>query len=291
MASATYRIAVVIPCYNDGRFLPEALASVRAQEPCELVVVDDGSTDQATLALLDGLSKGGVGIVHQANSGVSVARMAGVHATSARYIYPLDADDLISPGALTALADALDADPRLAAGWGDVESFGIGDRTIRLRTPADLDPWIVTYVNDYPLGALLRRDALLSVGGWQLTDAPEDWDVYMALAEQGWKGVGLDRIVEIHREHGGRRWAEVLAPHPHTEAILRQRHPSLFARRPQNWRRSRAPVRSRLALPLISGLNFVSGPNKQRLYQLVHHPVRLLQVRARRVRQRLRPRL
>ena len=46
------RVAVVIPCYNDGRFLRETLESVREQEQCEIVVVDDGSTDAPTLAVL-----------------------------------------------------------------------------------------------------------------------------------------------------------------------------------------------------------------------------------------------
>src|SRR5260370_8545488 len=107
MSGAAHRMAVVIPCYNDGTFLPDALASVREQEACELVVVDDGSTDEATLTLLDRLSNGGVRILRQANSGVASARMAGGYAPSARHIYPLDAHDLIAPGPLTPPAGAL----------------------------------------------------------------------------------------------------------------------------------------------------------------------------------------
>jgi glycosyltransferase involved in cell wall biosynthesis len=287
MGSTTHRVAVVIPCYNDGRFLVETLASVRAQEPCELVVVDDGSTDRATLALLDQLSESGLHVVHQANAGVSVARMTGVRATSAPYVFPLDSDDLVAPGALTVMADSLDANPRAVAAWGDVEIFGIGPGTFRIATPPGLDPWLTSYVNDFPLASLLRRDALLSIGGWQLGTAYEDWDLWMAFAEQGWIGVRIPRIVEIHREHAGRRWAGVLKP-AHNDAILRQRHPLLFDRRRLNWRRSRAPWRARLAFPLIERLGFASEMDKQRLYQLVHHPARLLQVRLRRARQRLR---
>jgi glycosyltransferase involved in cell wall biosynthesis len=287
MGIATHRVAVVIPCYNDGAFLPETLASVRAQEPSEVVVVDDGSTDRATLGLLDQLSTNGLRVVRQANSGVSVARMTGVRATSAPYIFPLDADDLVAPGALTVMADALDANPHMVAAWGDVEIFGIGLGRYRIGTPAGLDPWLTSYVNDYPLASLLRRDALLSVGGWQLGTAYEDWDLWMALAERGSPGVRIPGVVEIHREHAGRRWASVLKP-AHNDAILRQRHPLLFERRRLNRSASGAPWRSRLAFPLIDRLGFVSQMDKQRLYQLVHHPDRLLQVRLRRARQRLR---
>ena len=287
MTSATHRVAVVIPCYNDGKFLPETLESVGAQEPCELVVVDDGSTEPATLALLERLSEGGLRVVHQANGGVSVARMTGVRATSAPYIFPLDSDDLVAPGSLTRLADALDANPRAVAAWGDVEIFGIGPGRFRIGTPPGLDPWLSTYVNDLPVASLLRRDALLSVGGWQLGTAYEDWDLWMAFAERGWIGVRVRQVAEIHREHPGRRWAGVLVP-SHEEAILRQRHQPLFERRRTNWRQSRAPWRSKLILPVIERLGIVSEMNKQRLYQLVHDPGRLLQVRLRRARQRLR---
>jgi glycosyltransferase involved in cell wall biosynthesis len=290
MAAAGHRISVVIPCYNDGRFLPEALASLRGQEPCDLVVVDDGSSDRATLALLDELSRSGVRVLRQANAGVSAARMAGVHAAATPYVFPLDADDLVAAGALTALADALDASPGAAAAWGHTEIFGIGEGILRLRAPEAIDPWLITYVNDMPLAALLRRDRLLSVGGWQLLAAHEDWDVWMAFAERGWTGVRIDHVVEIHRQHAARRWARVLAENPQHEALLRQRHASLFAQRALSWKLSRAPWRTRFALPLIGALGFLSDANKQRLYQLVHHPARLLRIRVLRLRQRLRNR-
>ena len=52
-------MAVVIPCFDDGATIGEAVASVTAQEPCELVVVDDGSTDPHTLRVLDELAEAG----------------------------------------------------------------------------------------------------------------------------------------------------------------------------------------------------------------------------------------
>src|SRR5205814_2953977 len=113
------RIAVVVPCFNDGATLRETLASIDEPEPIELVVVNDGSDDPETLAMLAELEAGGGRVVHQENRGLSAARMAGVAATSAPYVSALDADDLEAPGALTALADALDADPDASVVWGD----------------------------------------------------------------------------------------------------------------------------------------------------------------------------
>jgi len=149
------RIAVVIPCFNDGATLRETLASIDEPEPIELVVVNDGSADPETLALLAELEAGGVRVVHQENRGLSAARMAGVAATSAPYVSALDADDLEAPGALTALADALDADPGASVAWGDVQNFG--DNAVLRRLGKTLDPWLITYVNELPADAMMRR--------------------------------------------------------------------------------------------------------------------------------------
>ncbi|MGH3995429.1 MAG: glycosyltransferase family 2 protein, partial [Pseudonocardiaceae bacterium] len=120
----TARTAVIVPCYEDGDTLQETVASVRDQEPCELVVVDDGSQAPETLRILEELESAGVTVVRQENRGVSAARMKGVAVTSAPYVFPLDADDTLVPGALTSLADVLDARPDLAAVWGFTEVFG-----------------------------------------------------------------------------------------------------------------------------------------------------------------------
>ena len=62
------RVAVVVPCFNDGALIREALRSVREDEPVELVVVDDASTDPATLEVLDGLRAEGVRVIrHEVN--------------------------------------------------------------------------------------------------------------------------------------------------------------------------------------------------------------------------------
>src|SRR2546423_4636034 len=155
------RAAIVIPCYNDQRFLPETIASVRSQEPSELIVVDDGSDDPAMLRLLDALSADGVHVVHQRNAGPAAARMAGVAASRAPYVLPLDADDLLGQGSLAALADALDADPAVGVAWGDLELFRPSGARVEAPGPQVLDPWLITYVNELPVAALLRREVLV----------------------------------------------------------------------------------------------------------------------------------
>jgi glycosyltransferase involved in cell wall biosynthesis len=265
----------VIPCFNDGRVLPDALASLEGQEPCEVVVVDDGSTEDATRRLLDALPARGIDVIRQSNAGPSAARMAGLASTMARYIVPLDADDMISPGAIAALADALDADPKAAVAWGDVQTFG--ESTIRVRAPRQLDPWLLTYINLMPIVAMYRRDALLSAGGWQLARY-EDWDLWMTAAESGWKGIYVDRVVERSRLHGPRKRRRDFTHHDETESLLLRRHPALVRHRSVLRHRSPAPWPVKTLLPLLERLP-MAGRNRHRLYNALCLPAYLARLK------------
>jgi glycosyltransferase involved in cell wall biosynthesis len=261
-APAACSIAVVIPCFNDGATLAEAVRSVQAQSRIdELVVVDDGSTDAATLEVLGELHRKGVTVVSQPNGGVGGARMTGVRATQADYVFPLDADDCVLPGALAALAHELDRDPALSLIWGDYRLFG--DRSYRQQTASSLDPWQISYQNDLPACCLIRRRDLLGVGGWKLRDGYEDWDLWMRLAERGHRGRRLPIVVYEYRQHGVRLAAELAVRYDDIYRVLRQHHPRLFASRRRARRRSPAPLTLKLALPLIFALPI--GFNNKRL--------------------------
>jgi glycosyltransferase involved in cell wall biosynthesis len=256
------RVAVVIPCFDDGATVEEAVASAVAQdEPVELVVIDDGSRDPATLEALARLETEGVLVMRQANAGVSAARMAGLAATSAPYVLPLDADDLLEPGVVAVLADQLDTDPQLAATWGWYQRFG-DESTLQPTAPA-LDPWHISHQNELPATALLRRAALAETPGWRLRGDFEDWDLWMSLAEHGWRGVGIPRIVYRYRRAGTRGAHRAAARHGEIVAKLRELHPRLFAARRRNWRTSSAPLALRLALPVIERLPI--GHDRRRL--------------------------
>jgi glycosyltransferase involved in cell wall biosynthesis len=275
------RVAVIVPCFDDGATLGEAVGSLADEEPHELVVVDDGSTDSATLRVLDELEAAGIRVIHQENGGLSAARMSGVRATTAPYVFPLDADDVLSPGALGALADALDRHPAAKIAWGDVEIFG--DFEGRVAGARSFDPWQLTYVSEIPVASLLRRDALLEAGGWQLRGY-EDWDLWMTFAEQGWDGVYVPRTAIRHRQHGRRLAGSMLSSFATVYAGLHERHRPLFEARRANWRRSRAPWRTRLLFPLIGVLPGVSAFDKHRLFRLVSRPHETLRGRRTRLR-------
>jgi glycosyltransferase involved in cell wall biosynthesis len=251
------RIAVVVPCHDDGALLGETLASLREPEPLEIVVVDDASSDPATLALLERLREEGVRVErHDRNQGLSAARMTGVRASGAPFVFPLDSDDLAVPGALVAMADRLEREPRAAVCFGDYEEFG--DQRRLVRVPRRLDPYRIAYRNEYPVSSLFRRDALLAAGGWRDVGGEvgyEDWNLWMTLAERGAEGVHLGPGLPIYRRrlHGTRMLTGAAARHRLLYGKLRELHPALFGALDAHRRRSEFGRARRILYPLAYG--------------------------------------
>ncbi|RYY33157.1 MAG: glycosyltransferase family 2 protein, partial [Sphingobacteriaceae bacterium] len=96
-------ISVIIPYYNAGNYLPDAINSVRflldrSDIACEIVIADDGSTDAHSIEILAGLEKEGLfTIVHQSNKGPGAARNTAVRNSTGKYLLFLDSDNKIRP--------------------------------------------------------------------------------------------------------------------------------------------------------------------------------------------------
>jgi glycosyltransferase involved in cell wall biosynthesis len=271
------RVGVIVPCYDDGETLPATLASLADQERHDLVVVDDGSTDEATRTCLAELERDGVRVLRRPNGGLSAARMTGVAALATPYVLPLDADDELAPGAIAALADALDVHQDAKAAWGDVEIFDAVELDIRL--PDRLDPWHLTFVNDVPGTCLLRREALLEAGGYVLPTGYEDWDLWLTFAERGWDGVRVPQVTLRYRRRRGRMNEDSLGRHEELYRTLQQRHARLFAARRRTWFGSSAPLATRLLLPIVAAAPGLRARDRHRLYLLLSHPRRALRGR------------
>src|SRR6202007_291490 len=98
--------SVIIPCFNQARFLGEALESALAQSygSCEVIVVDDGSTDE-TAKVAAAFNR--IRYLSQTNRGLAAARNAGLKASAGRYLVFLDADDRLLPDAVATGASIL----------------------------------------------------------------------------------------------------------------------------------------------------------------------------------------
>ena len=251
------RVAVIVPCFNDGHVVGQAVDSIDEPEPIEIVVVDDASTDPFTLATLDRLRACGVRVArHERNRGLSAARMTGLDSTTAPYVFPLDADDLAVPGTLSQLADGLDTRPDVAVYFGDYAEFGTHSRV--RHAPERLDGYRIAYRNDYPVSSLFRRTALTEVGGWRDVAGEvgyEDWHLWMTLVEGGHAGrhIGRGTVVLRRRLHGQRMLSDAGRRHRQLYAHLRRLHPRLFSEIGIHRRHSDIPAPLRALYPLLFG--------------------------------------
>ena len=95
----TPALSVIIPCFNHGQYIQEAIDSVLQIKNIgyEIIIIDDGSTDPFTISKLHELKETGFTILSQHNSGLAHTRNKGIEAASGKYILPLDADNKIKP--------------------------------------------------------------------------------------------------------------------------------------------------------------------------------------------------
>lgn len=195
-------VSVIIPTYNAARFLPEALASVRQQQikPLEIIVVDDGSTDD-TAALVR--REPDIVYLHQTNQGPSAARNAGINRARGELLAFIDADDLWTPDHLPALCSALAANASLKFVWGRtlVTHIDGGDsQTAVVKSPKDGQTLPMFLV-----GAGLYRPAAFDHVGLFDVDMrmAEDLDWIARARQTGCPHALLDAEVLIYRKHAG----------------------------------------------------------------------------------------
>jgi glycosyltransferase involved in cell wall biosynthesis len=201
-------VSVIIPLYNYATTIIECLETVVAQdlEHLAVVVVDDCSTDaggsEAVALLRRNASRFSSACVvrHIRNQGLAMSRNSGIMWSTEPYLFMLDADNRIRPPALSRLRNALRCSGaefsysqlRL---FGDIESFGIADIW---------DPAKLRNGNYIDAMAMIRRDALMAVGGYlssAVEDGWEDYDLWCRFATHNFHGVFLPEMLCEYRMH------------------------------------------------------------------------------------------
>lgn len=204
LAEAQPIAAVIIPCFNYGQFLMEAVRSALAQtlSNIEIVVVDDGSTDALTQRVLSECTRlPGVEVLRQENRGLSAARNSGISATTARYITCLDADDVMDPTYLEKSVTMLEIRKECGVAYPLVALFG---QESGLWMTQEFDPALLLARNTIPAAAVFRREVWAALGGFDETmrSGCEDWDFWLRLASLGYRGGLLREPLIRHRRHG-----------------------------------------------------------------------------------------
>ncbi len=180
-------VSIIIPCYQQAHFLPDAISSILRQtySDIEIVVVDDGSTDRTREVAI---SHPAVRYVTQSNAGVSDARNTGFGMSRGEYVVFLDADDRLLADAIEIGTRSLSEHPSCALTFG---TFFMIDAEGNRRNPS-FPLTSLTYgykellqenVIGNPGVALYRRWAISAVGGFDLVNGPAgDYDLYLRIA-------------------------------------------------------------------------------------------------------------
>jgi glycosyltransferase involved in cell wall biosynthesis/GT2 family glycosyltransferase len=196
-------VSFVIPCFNQGRFLEDALCSVFFQTftSFDVVIVDDGSDDAETLEILDRLDWPRTQLIHQENRGLPGARNTGIREARGTYVVPLDADDGVAPEFLAKLVDALEQNPEAAFAQCYAELFG-DQHGVWVSRP--FNPYQLMLSNSVVGCVVLRKAAWEEVGGYDetLTSGNEDWDLWLRLTEAGWEQALVAEPLFRYRKHG-----------------------------------------------------------------------------------------
>lgn len=201
-------VSVVIPCYNQGKFLAAAIESVLGQsyDNFEVWVVNDGSADDTEQIVARYPS---VNYLRQNNQGLSAARNAGLRASSGEHLVFLDSDDLLLPEAIAAGVECLARNPDCALAFGgfvflseDGASQWPYDNSSSLSPGEDIyslmlrDNLIVMHGT-----VMYRRQTFAAVGEFDTSlPSSEDYDMYLRISRYlpiCWH----DRVVAAYRKH------------------------------------------------------------------------------------------
>ena len=189
------KVTVVIPCYNQAQWLPDAIESVLNQTvKCDIIVVNDGSTDNTR----EVANKYTVTcVINKKNGGLSSARNTGINNATTEWVLPLDADDKIAPDMV---------EKCLAVG---ADIVGVGQETFGDYVSKHIFKDEPTYEdfkqsNQINCCSIFRKAMWKRVGGYDenMRVGYEDWDFWMRATQKGFKVKTIPEYLFFYRKHG-----------------------------------------------------------------------------------------
>ena len=201
-------VSVIIPCFNHGHHLPDAINSLLSQKypALEIIVVDDGSTDSTAEAASHYGDR--IRYVYRNNGGLSAARNSGVQVARGDFLHFLDADDYVPAGWYDKIVTAVTAQPSgdvYHGGWCYVDAQGNEQGRIH-PIPIQGDPLAALLQgNRFPChAALVRRSAANRAGLFkEQLRACEDWDFWIRVAAAGGSFISVPESYVIYRRYPG----------------------------------------------------------------------------------------
>ena len=196
-------LSIIIPCYNSGKYLPEALESIKTypdESVYEVIIVNDGSNNNDTISLLKKLGKEGYLIINQENKGPAAARNAGVKIAKGDYILLLDSDNKVRKDYIYKGIQILNTHPEVSIVHGNSAFFG--DTTDPRFYTGKFDMAKLLKGNYIDTCSVIRKTVWEQLNGQdenRLIIAHEDWDFWIRAGAAGYKFYYVDEILFDYR--------------------------------------------------------------------------------------------
>jgi glycosyltransferase involved in cell wall biosynthesis len=191
-------VSFIIPYYNAGNTIKETVDSILNQDYTnfDIWIVNDGSTDMQSLAKLNEFeSNTKITVLHQQNAGPSVARNNAIKQTDAKYIVPLDADDLIKRDTLSKAISILEKDTGIGVVYGNLRFFGSRDE---LKNQSLFDMQKQMLWNQIAVCSVIRKQIFDECGyfdEWLSKPGLEDWEFWIRVGQSHWKFKKIDEVL------------------------------------------------------------------------------------------------
>lgn len=179
------KVSVVIPCYNHGKFLKEALSNLNNESSLyEIIIVNDGSVEEETLQVLDDLKAKSFNVISQENKGLSEARNTGIFHSRGEYILFLDADNSIEADLINKASEIFDSDAEIAVVYSDAEY--VGSKTGRWVV-GEFNLQRLMIANYIDACAMVRKSVFDELGGYDsnMVGGWEDWELWLRIGFAG----------------------------------------------------------------------------------------------------------
>lgn len=198
------KVSIIIPCYNQGKYVAEAINSALRQtfKDIEIVCVNDCSTDNSVeiIKSFENKYKNFIFLNNEENRGVIYSRNFAIKNCNGTYILPLDADDIIEPTYVEKAVKILDNNPNIGIVYCKAKIFGNYDKYWNLKPFNKSD---ILYENCIFCSALFRKSDFLKIGGYNdnMKYGCEDYDLWLSFIEQGLEVFRINEILFSYRQY------------------------------------------------------------------------------------------
>lgn len=197
------QVSIIIPCYNHGKYIDETLQSIDRitdKNLYEVILVNDGSTDEYTNERLAELSKTGLyKIIHQKNQGVCVARNNAIAHARGKYILPVDSDNRLRPEFIDEALAAFNKYSDITIVYCDYYLFG-AETGIRKAGAFNLQRLMLgNYIDNC---SMFKKELVDRIGGYDPFSTivgVEDWEFWLKAAFNGFKFHYIDKPLFDYR--------------------------------------------------------------------------------------------